>query len=89
MNRLQFFAVIPHNGRNCAVWYEIVTMREGELEARRSRFNAYSLTVKMALALCERNGIPPEERGGMMHGCLIRSPWWARQERRQCGYSPR
>ena len=80
MNRLQFFAVIPHNGRNCSVWYEIVTMREG---------NAYGVTVRMALALCERNGIPPEDRGGMMHGCLIRSPWWARQERRQCGYSPR
>lgn len=68
MNRLQCFALIMfQNDRE--YWYELVTLREGELEARRSIFSP-ARGRQMADKLCDRHGIT--DRAGLYCGAIMR-----------------
>lgn len=68
MNRLQLFALIGYSdGRN--FWYELVTMRSGELSARRSIFSLERGRL-MADKLADRYGVV--DRSGLYCGSIIR-----------------
>lgn len=69
MNRLQFFALIGHqNDRE--FWYELVTMRSGELCARAARYLSWNRGRQLADYLANKYGI--EDRAGMYCGRIMR-----------------
>ena len=69
MNRLQCFALVTHQ-RDGKFWTEIVTVRSGELAARRSVFSLIRAR-RMADKLADRYGVT--DRAGMYVGAIIRT----------------
>lgn len=67
---LQFFAVLAYESRG-VFWWELVTMRAGELECRRAIVRNWDLGRRMADHLANVFGVPADDRGGLYCGRIF------------------
>lgn len=70
MNGLQCFAMIGFSNAR-QTWWELVTVRSGELVARRSVTANYNLARRWADRLADILGIPADARGGLYCGFVF------------------